>query len=214
MVNGLIGRKVGMTQLFAEDGRVVPVTVIQAGPCVVVQRKTHERDGYDAVQVGLVESRPDRKANKPAKGHFDKAGVPPTRVVKEFAIADGEDPKPGDTLTCGLFKPGEQVVIVGASKGRGFQGVMKRYGHGGGRATHGSMFHRAPGSIGQSAYPAKVFKGVKMPGQMGSRRVTVKGLEVVQVDEQRNLVAVRGAVPGARGSLVTIRRRRATAKAE
>ncbi|MDH3284189.1 MAG: 50S ribosomal protein L3, partial [Acidobacteriota bacterium] len=133
---------------------------------------------------------------------------------REFSIEDGGDPKPGDTLTCALFKPGERVVIVGTSKGRGFQGVVKRYGHGGGRATHGSMFHRAPGSIGQSAYPSKVFKGVKMPGQMGARRVTVKGLEVVQVDEQRNLVAVRGAVPGARGSLVTIRRRRAAAGAE
>jgi large subunit ribosomal protein L3 len=205
MVNGLIARKVGMTQLFEESGRAVPVTVLRAGPCVVVQRKTRERDGYEAAQIGLVEGRPDRQANKPRKGHFAKAGVPPTRILREVRIADGADPKPGDTLDCTILSPGDRVEIVGTSKGRGFQGVIKRHGFGGGRATHGSMFHRAPGSIGQSAFPSKVLRGMRMPGQMGNTRTTVKGSRVVQVDSERNLVVVKGAVPGARGSLVVLR---------
>ncbi len=206
MVNGLIGRKIGMTQLFSEDGRAVPVTVLRAGPCVVVQRKTRERDGYEAVQLGFVEDRPDRRATKPMRGHFEKAGVPPTRVLREVELGEGQDMQPGETVTCEIFAPGERVDVIGTSKGRGFQGVMKRHGFGGGRATHGSMFHRAPGSIGASAYPARVFAGMRMAGHMGARRVTVKGLEVVQVDPERNLLLVRGAVPGARGSLVVIRR--------
>ncbi len=206
MVKGLIGRKIGMTQLFSEDGRAVPVTVLRAGPCVVVQRKTTERDGYEAVQLGLVEDRPDRKATKPMRGHFEKAGVPPTRVLREVAIEEGAEASPGDTVTCSIFEPGQKVDVIGTSKGRGFQGVVKRHGFGGGRATHGSMFHRAPGSIGASAYPSRVFPGMRMAGHMGSRRVTVKGLEVVQVDPERNLLLVKGAVPGARGSLVVIRR--------
>ncbi len=212
MVDGIIGRKIGMTQVFEESGRVVPVTVLRAGPCVVVQRKTRERNGYEAAQLGLVEGGPDRKANKPKKGHFAKAETPPTRIVREVRLAEGQDVKPGETVNCEVFKPGERVDVVGTSKGRGFQGVMKRYNFGGGRASHGSMFHRAPGSIGQSATPSKVMRGIKMPGQMGQTRVTVKGLEVVQIDPEKNLVVVRGAVPGSRGSVVIIRRRAGAAK--
>jgi large subunit ribosomal protein L3 len=206
MIDGLIGRKIGMTQVFTDDGVVIPVTVLRAGPCVVVQRKTSERDGYEAAQVGLVEDRPARNVNKPKQGHFEKAGVPPTRVLKEFHLHGEQSPKPGQTVTCEIFSPGEKVVVTGKSKGRGFQGVVKRHKFGGGRATHGSMFHRAPGSIGQSAYPAKVLKGMRGPGHMGNRRITVKGLEIVRVDAGQNLVLVRGAVPGAKGSLVTIQR--------
>jgi len=205
MVRGLLGKKIGMTQIFDEAGRVIPATVLQAGPCVVVQRKTRERDGYEAVQLGLVEGRPYRRANKPRQGHFRKAGVPPTRVLREFPFDGEEAPQPGETVTCGIFEAGQRVDVVGRSKGRGFQGVIKRHGFGGGRATHGSMFHRAPGSIGQSAFPARVFRGLRLPGHMGDRRVKVKGLEVVQVDAERNLLVVRGAVPGARGSIVEIR---------
>ena len=214
MVEGLIGRKLGMTQLFDEAGRVIPVTVIEAGPCVVVQRKTRERDGYEAAQLGLVEKKPPRRVTQPQSGHFRKAGVPPTRVLRELPLGEGEDVKPGDTVTCAIFEPGVKVDVVGRSKGRGFQGVVKRHGFGGGRATHGSMFHRAPGSIGQSAYPSKVLRGMRGPGQMGDRRVTARGLTIVQVDEERNLVLIRGAVPGARGSLVTIRKQAPAASTE
>lgn len=206
MIDGLIGRKIGMTQIFTDDGVVIPVTVLRAGPCVVVQRKTSERDGYEAAQVGFVEDRPPRNVNKPKTGHFEKAGVPPTRVLKEFHLRGEQSPEPGQTVTCEIFSPGDKVVVIGKSKGRGFQGVIKRHGFGGGRATHGSMFHRAPGSIGQSAYPSKVLKGMRGPGHMGNRRITVKGLEIVRVDAEQNLVLVRGAVPGAKGSLVTIQR--------
>lgn len=206
MVNGLIGKKIGMTQVFLEDGRAVPVTVLQAGPCVVVQRKTAERDGYEAAQLALIEKRPLRNANKPQQGHFAKADVPPARVLREFSISEGEDPAPGQAVDCGMFEVGQKVNITGANKGRGFQGVIKRHNFGGGRASHGSMFHRAPGSIGQSAYPSRVFRGMRFPGHMGNRRITTKGLEVVQVDVEKNLLLVKGSVPGARGSLVLIRR--------
>jgi large subunit ribosomal protein L3 len=206
MVQGIIGRKLGMTQIFEEDGRVVPVTVLSAGPCVIVQVKTPERDGYSAAQVGLVEEgKPDRHANKPRRGHFEKAGVPPTRVLRELPLAEGSEAQPGEKVLVEQFAVGGLVDVIGRSKGRGFQGVVKRHGFGGGRATHGSMFHRAPGSIGQSAYPSRVFKGMRGPGHMGDRRVTVKNLEVVRVDAERNLLVVRGAVPGGAGSLVTIR---------
>ena len=206
MVNGLIGRKVGMTQLFMEDGRFVPVTLIQAGPCVVVQRKTSERDGYESAQLGLVETRPFRRANRPAQGHFRKSGVPPTRELREFRLIAGSDPKPGDTVTCELFAPGQLVEVIGTSKGKGFQGAMKRHHFRGGAATHGSMFHRAPGSVGASAWPSRTFPGTRGPGQMGQARVTQRGVEVVKVDPMQNLLIVRGAVPGARGSLVVIQR--------
>lgn len=206
MIEGLIGRKVGMTQIFTEDGMMVPVTVLRAGPCVVVQRKTAERDGYEAAQLGFVEDRPPRHVNKPTEGHFSKADVPPTRILREVKISGEDGVSAGETVTCEMFSPGEKVTIIGKTKGRGFQGVMKRHGFGGGRATHGSMFHRAPGSVGQSAFPSKVLKGMRGPGHMGDRKVTIKGLEVVRVDAEQNLVLVRGAVPGAKGSLVTIKR--------
>jgi large subunit ribosomal protein L3 len=205
-MNGIVGKKIGMTQIFTDDGLAVPVTVLQAGPCVVVQRKTTETDGYDAVQLGLVEATAPRKVNQPRKGHFAKAGVDPTRRLVEFRCAEGEEAKPGDEVKVSIFVVDEFVDVVGTSKGKGFQGVMKRHGFGGGRATHGSMFHRAPGSIGQSAFPSRVFPGLRGTGQMGNKRITAKNLQVVRVDEERNLLFVRGAVPGARNSYVQIRR--------
>ncbi len=205
MLNGLIGKKVGMTQMFSDDGTVTPVTVIEAGPCVIVQRKTDSKDGYDAVQMGLVDPKAARHANQPRKGHFAKADVPPTRILREFRVAEGSENKPGDQVLVDMFESGQKVDIIGTSKGKGFQGVMKRHGFGGGRATHGSMFHRAPGSIGQSAFPSKVMRGMKGPGQMGSKQITVKNLRVVRVDADKNLLLVRGAVPGSKGSTVIIR---------
>lgn len=220
MVDGLIGKKVGMTQLFAEDGRVTPVTVLEVGPCVVVQRKTVDRDGYEAVQVGLVDAKSAKRANKPMRGHHEKAGVPPTRLRRESRLvqgADGADAlKAGDALSVEVFAGVTHVDVIGRSKGKGFQGVMRRHGFGGGKATHGSMFHRAPGSIGQSASPSRVLRGMRAPGHQGDARITVKNLTVVRIDGERNLMLVRGAVPGSRGSLLWIRRSRgvAAAKAE
>jgi len=204
MVRGILGKKVGMTQIFDEEGRVIPVTVVEAGPCVVVQRKSGEKDGYEAVQLGLVESRPRRNAPKPIQGHFAKAGVPPTRLLGEVPVDDGDESKPGDAVLADIFAVDEAVHVIGRSKGRGFQGVIKRHGFGGGRATHGSMFHRAPGSIGASAYPSRVYPGLGMPGQTGNRRVTVKNARVVKVDVDRNLLFIKGGVPGARNSYVRI----------
>lgn len=206
MVNGMIGRKIGMTHLFEEDGRVVPVTVLRLGPCVVVQRKTRDRDGYEAAQLGFVEDKPFRKAPRPAQGHFKRAGVPPTRVLREFALNAGADPKPGEMVTCDMFQAGEKVMVLGTSKGHGFQGVIKRHNFRGGASTHGSMFHRAPGSVGASAWPSRTFPNTRLPGQMGSARITLKGVTVVRIDRERNLLLVRGAVPGAKGSLVVVRR--------
>jgi large subunit ribosomal protein L3 len=206
MIEGLIGKKLGMTQLFQENGAVIPVTVIEVGPCVVVQRKTVEKDGYEAVQLGLVDAKAAKKANKPQRGHHEKAGVPPTRLLKEFKLAGGSELKPGDAVAVDIFEGVGKVDIIGTSKGKGFQGVIKRHGFHGGRATHGSMFHRAPGSIGQSATPSKVMRGMKGPGQMGSRRISVKNLKVVRVDAEKNLLLVRGAVPGARGTTLFVHR--------
>ena len=206
MIEGMIGKKVGMTQLFDEDGRVTPVTVLEMGPCVVVQRKSMDKDGYEAVQVGLVDPKAGKRANKPMRGHHEKASVPPTRILREFALEEGDDPKPGDALLVEMFQEVPKVDIIGTSKGKGFQGVIKRWGFGGGKASHGSMHHRAPGSIGQSAWPAKVFKGVKMPGQMGNKRITVKNLKVVRIDNEKNLMLVKGGVPGAPGSTIMIRK--------
>ncbi len=192
-----------MTQVFAEDGVMIPVTVIQAGPCLVVQKKTSESDGYNAVQVGLVEKASERRLSKPMKGHFEKAGVQPMRNLVEFEY-DGEA-NVGDRIMADIFHEGDTIDVMGRSKGKGFQGVVKRHGFGGGRATHGSMFHRAPGSIGQSAYPSRVMKGTRMPGRLGGKQVTVKNLEVTKVDAENNLIYVRGAVPGARNSLVVLK---------
>jgi large subunit ribosomal protein L3 len=204
-MKGILGIKIGMTQLFEEDGTVVPVTVVKAGPCLVVQRKTAEKDGYDAVQLGLVEDKPVRNVKQPLQGHFDKAGVAPVRKMMEFQIDGGDPTKPGDQVKASVFEAEDFVDVVGTSKGKGFQGVVKRHGFHGGRATHGSMFHRAPGSIGQAAFPSRVFPGVRLPGRMGGKRVTVKNLKVVKVNEEENLIYLRGAVPGARNSYVALR---------
>ena len=210
MVEGLIGRKVAMTQVFEEDGRVVPCTVLEVGPCVVVQRRDRGRDGYEAVQLGLVEAVKVKPRGRAIDGHFKKAGVPATRRIKEFRlIAGGDDPEVGGKVLVSLFKLQDRVDIVGTSKGKGFQGVMKRHHFRGGAASHGSMFHRAPGSVGSSAYPSRVFKGMRMGGRMGGDQVTVKNLTVVRVDEENNLLVVRGAVPGATGAYLQVRKARA-----
>src|SRR6266850_5009858 len=212
MINGIIGKKVGMTQLFAPDGTVTPVTVIKAGPCVVVQKKTAGgRDGYDAVQVGLVEERPVRlkNVNKPMRGHFEKTGggVPPTRVLKELRLdASASEANVGDKVLVDLFADGDLVEVVGRSKGRGFAGTVKRHHFNRGPESHGSMNVRAPGSIGASAYPSRVVKGMRSSGHMGDARITVKGLTVARVDAENNLLMIRGAVPGANGSVVVVQK--------
>ncbi|HEY0404351.1 MAG TPA: 50S ribosomal protein L3 [Pyrinomonadaceae bacterium] len=211
-MNGIIGKKVGMTQLFASDGTVTPVTVIKAGPCVVVQKKTAAgRDGYNAVQLGLVEERPIKKknVNKPMLGHFEKTGggVPPTRVLKEFRLEDSEDATSvGDKVLVDQFADGDRIEVIGRSKGRGFAGTVKRHNFNRGPESHGSMNVRAPGSIGQSAYPSRVIKGTRSSGHMGDERVTVRGLTVARVDVENNLLMVRGAVPGANGSVVIVKK--------
>src|SRR5712691_9377770 len=205
MVTGIIGRKVGMTQVFDADGTVHPATVIKAGPCVVVQAKTAQTDGYQAIQLGLVEETP-AKANKPTQGHFKKANVPATRVRREVGVAKGaEAPKVGEQVLASIFANGERVDVIGTGRGKGFQGVVKRHHFKGGRATRGSMFHRAPGSIGASAFPSRVLKGMRMGGRMGGDQVTVKNLRVAKVDPENNLLYVRGAVPGGRNGLVVVR---------
>ncbi len=203
-MEGLLGKKVGMTQIFTDDGNAVPVTVILAGPCLVVQRKTADKEGYDAVQLGLVEERAPKHVNQPTNGHFKAAGVSPTRRLNEFEVEADTEWKAGDEVKCSLFSVDDYVDVVGTSKGKGFQGVIKRHGHSGGRATHGSMFHRAPGSIGQASDPSRVFPGTKMPGQTGGKRTTVKNLRVVKIDEERNLLFVRGAVPGPKQGYLSI----------
>ena len=211
MVSGIIGRKVGMTQIFAEDGTVTPVTVIKAGPCVVVQTKSAAgRDGYNAIQLGLVEDKPVRLKNvsKPLRGHFEKTGggVPPTRVLKEIRLTAEPEAAVGDQIKVDLFADGDKVEVVGRSKGRGFAGTIKRHNFNRGPESHGSMSVRAPGSIGQSAYPSRVIKGTRSSGHMGDERVTIKGLTVAKVDAENNLLMVRGAVPGANGSLVVVKK--------
>jgi len=205
MVTGIIGKKVGMTQLFLEDGTLEPATVLQAGPCVVVQGKTAQTDGYEAVQIGFVDGK--YKANKPTTGHFKKANVPPTRVRREVGIAKGaEAPAAGAQVLVSIFNQGERVDVIGTSKGHGFQGVVKRHHFRGGDKSHGSMFHRAPGSIGASSYPSRVLPGMRMHGHMGVDRVTVRNLKVLKVDAENNLLLVKGAVPGANGGYVVIRK--------
>jgi large subunit ribosomal protein L3 len=193
-----------MTQIFAPDGTLVPVTVVEAGPCLVVQRKTPDKDGYVAVQIGLVESRPDRRANRARKGHFDRAGVAPMRNVAEVALDGDDELKPGDKVLCDTFKEKDHVDVIGVSKGKGFAGVVRRHHFAGGAATHGSMFHRAPGSIGASAFPSRVMPGNRSSGRLGGRQATAKNLIVVRVDTEKNLIYLRGPVPGARRSLVKI----------
>jgi large subunit ribosomal protein L3 len=212
MINGIIGKKIGMTQLFADDGTVTPVTVIKAGPCVVVQKKSAAgRDGYNAVQLGLVEEKPVKlkNVNKPMRGHFEKTGggVPPTRILKEFRLEDSTDATSvGDTILVDQFADGDSIEVIGRSKGRGFAGTIKRHNFNRGPESHGSMNVRAPGSIGASAYPSRVIKGTRSSGHMGDERVTIKGLTVARVDVENNLLMVRGAVPGAQGSVVIIKK--------
>jgi large subunit ribosomal protein L3 len=205
-MQGILGKKLGMTQIFADDGQAHPVTVIQAGPCLVVQRKTADKDGYEAVQLGLVEERPARRVTKAQVGHFEKAGVAPTRRLVEFDVEAGDESKPGDQVKVDIFAVDDYVDVVGTSKGKGFQGVIRRHGFGGGRATHGSMFHRAPGSIGQASDPSRVFPGTRLPGQTGNVRVTKKNLLVVKVDEEKNLLYLKGSVPGPKNGYVAVKR--------
>ena len=212
MVTGILGRKLGMTQLFSADGQVVPVTVLKAGPCVVVQRKTAAKDGYEAAQLGLVEFVKPKRINKPESGRFKKAGIEPTRVLREVRLAEGGETKTGDRITVELFKVKQKVDVTGISKGRGFAGSVRRHHFRGGDASHGSMFHRAPGSIGASSFPSRVWKGTRMAGHLGNARCTVRNLEVVQVDPDDNLLLVEGAVPGPDGGLVIIRHARKVSK--
>jgi large subunit ribosomal protein L3 len=206
MVEGLIGKKIGMSQRFDDDGNVIPVTVIQAGPCTVVQKKTAERDGYAAVQLGFVEARGVRKPSKAQVGHFKNSGVPVVRKIQEVGCTAAAEIKEGDQVLVDIFEVGETVHVVGMSKGKGFAGVVKRHHFAGGDAAHGSMFHRAPGSIGASSYPSRVVKGMRMGGHMGSERVTVRNLKVVETDKDQNLLVVKGAVPGANGGYLLIRK--------
>src|SRR4051812_31763703 len=207
-VDGIIGRKVGMTQVYATDGKALPVTVITAGPCVVVQRKATAKDGYSAVQVGLVEDRKIKSVTKAMKGHYEKTGKgqPPCRVLREFRVAEGEEVSVGDKLSVAQFAPGDRLTVAGVSKGKGFQGVVKRHHFRGGAATHGSMFHRAPGSIGSSAFPSRTLKGMRAAGHMGMDKVTLRNVTVVQVDAEKNTLIVKGAVPGGGGGLLVIRK--------
>ena len=206
-VNGILGIKLGMTQVFADDGTAVPCTILQAGPCVVVQRRTKDKDGYDAVQLGLVEFVKPQRVNKPQTGHYKKAGVPPLRYVGEIRIEDSKDEaKPGDRVLVDAFKIGEFVDVTGVSKGKGFQGGVKRWHFRGGDASHGSMFHRAPGGIVASSCPSRVWPGQHFPGHMGHERKTSKNLRVVRIDSDENLLLVRGAVPGPAGSYIFIRK--------
>ena len=207
MPGGIIGRKVGMTQVFDADGTVHPATVIKAGPCVVVQAKTAKTDGYEAVQLGLVEEAP-AKVRKPLAGHYKKAGVPPTRVRREVRVVAGEDAlKAGDqVLVSTVFQNGDRVDVVGTSRGKGFQGVVRRHHFAGGAATHGSMFHRAPGSIGASSFPSRVIKGMRAPGRMGGGGVTVRNLKVLRVDADNHLLILEGGIPGAPSGYVVVRK--------
>lgn len=205
MIDGILGKKLGMTQVFASDGTRIPVTVVEAGPCVVLQKKSEDRDGYKALQLGFGPKKTHR-TNKPMMGHFKAAGKGAFYSLREVSADNIDDVNVGDEVRCDIFSDGEFVDVAGTSKGKGFQGVIKRWGFSGGRSSHGSMFHRRPGAIGASAYPGRVFKGKKMAGQMGNEKVTVQNLQVVEVRPEQNLLLVRGAVPGAKNDVVLIRR--------
>lgn len=208
MAPGILGKKIGMTQVFDAQGRVAPVTVLQAGPCVVVQRKTREKDGYEAVQLGLVEFVKESRLTKPALGRLKRAGVDPVKYLRELRLDAQPDAelKAGDRVLAEEFKPKQRVDVIGTSKGKGFTGIIKRHNFAGGKDSHGSMSHRAPGSIGQSSYPSRVFRGLRMAGRHGGARVTTIGLEIVEVHPEDNVILVRGAVPGPNGSYVIVRR--------
>lgn len=204
MKKAIIGRKIGMTQVFGENGVAIPVTVVEAGPCTVVQKKTMETDGYEAVQLAFGEVK-ERRMTKPLKGHYDKNSVEYKKVIKEFKLDDYATFETGQVVSADVFEAGERVDISGKSKGKGFQGVIKRHGQSRGPMGHGSKYHRRPGSMGASSYPSRVFKGKKLPGQMGNKNVTALNLEVVQVDAENNVLLIKGAVPGIKGSLITIK---------
>ncbi len=207
MTPGILGKKIGMTQVFRPDGQAVPVTLLKAGPCTVVQRKMPATDGYGAVQLGLIEFVKPARIDKPRTGHLKKAGVEGVKFLREFSMRSGDDDlKAGDKVLVDQFKPSDMVDVIGVSKGRGFAGVVKRHHFRGGGGSHGSMFHRAPGSIGASSYPSRVVPGMRMGGQMGSARVTVRNLEVIEVDAADNVLVVKGAVPGPNGGYVVVRR--------
>ena len=203
---GILGKKIGMTQVYRENGEVVPVTLLKAGPCVVVQRKTPTVDGYDAVQLGFVEFAKASRTTKPVAGHLKKSGADGVRFMREVKLNGGDgDLKTGDRVLVDQFKPTDKVDVIGISKGRGFGGLVKRHHFRGGPDSHGSMFHRAPGSIGASSFPSRVFPGTRMAGQLGTQRVTVRNLEVIQVDADDNVLMVKGAVPGPNGGYVVVR---------
>lgn len=208
MMKSILGKKVGMTQIFDEDGQVIPVTLIEAGPCYVIQKKTPEKDGYNAVQLGFGEVK-EKKLNQPELGHLKKADVPPLRYLREFRVSDHEDLEVGQLIKADIFEVGDLVDVAGTSKGKGFAGVVKRHGFAGGIKTHGqSDRHRAPGSIGAGTTPGRVFKGSRMAGRMGGERVTISNLEVMIVDPERNLLAVKGSIPGAKNGLVLVKEAR------
>ncbi|HHU87690.1 MAG: 50S ribosomal protein L3 [Pelotomaculaceae bacterium] len=203
MPKGILGRKVGMTQIFTGTGLAIPVTVIEAGPCFVVQKKTPEKDGYTAIQIGFGEKR-ENLFNKPLKGHFNKSGVRPLRYLRELRVEDPEAYQVGQEIKAGIFAEGERVDVVGTTKGKGFAGGIKRHGFHRGPMAHGSKYHRRPGSLGAKG-PARVYKGRKLPGHLGAERITVQNLEVIRVDGDRNLLALKGAVPGPKGGLVLVK---------
>ncbi|QZY54627.1 50S ribosomal protein L3 [Crassaminicella profunda] len=203
-MKGILGRKIGMTQIFTEEGSVIPVTVVEAGPVYVTQVKTVESDGYNAIQLGY-EDKKENKTNKPEKGHFEKAGVSTKKVVKEFRVESTVDYKIGQEIKVDIFADGSKVDVVGTSKGKGTQGPIKRHNQARGPMGHGSKYHRGPGSLGASSYPSRVFKGMKMAGRMGNETVTVQNLEVAKVDAEKNLLLIKGAIPGPKGGVVTIK---------
>jgi len=206
VVEGLIGKKIGMSQIFDHKGNVIPLTVIKVGPCTVIQKKTEKKDGYSALQLGLVEEKGMKKPTKPVLGHFKKAGVPPVKILREFRFKKGAEIKEGDQILVDIFQEGEKVHVTGTSKGKGFASVIKRWGFRGGKASHGSMFHRAPGSIGASAFPSRVVKGKKLPGHMGHEKTTVKNLTVVQADQENNFLIVKGSIPGASSEYLLVKK--------
>ncbi|WP_353094231.1 50S ribosomal protein L3 [Tissierella praeacuta] len=203
-MKNIIGRKIGMTQIFKEDGSVVPVTVVEAGPLVVVQKKTVEIDGYNAIQVGFQDIK-EQRINKPIKGHFNKGNVAYKKYLKEFKVENPDEYEIGQEIKADVFAEGDLIDVIGISKGKGTQGVIKRHGFGRGRETHGSKFHRMPGGMSAGTYPGRVFKGHRMMGRMGNERVTVQNLEVVRVDADNNLILIKGSVPGPKKGIVTIK---------
>ncbi len=204
MAKGIIGTKLGMTQVFIGGEDLIPVTVVQAGPCTIVQKKTRDIDGYDAIQIGYGDVKPHR-VSRPLLGHYKKSESAPTRVLKEIRVDNADEYEVGQVIRADIFQPGDRVDVTGISKGKGFQGVMKRHGFGGGRGSHGSMFHRAPGAISAHEQPGRVFKGKKLAGQMGDKRVTVQNLQVVEVDLEKNIILLRGAIPGAKNGPIMLR---------